>query len=139
MGCPQPDQFVIRMNELIKTNQSHLNTKPMKSVNLIPMGILSVVLSACTHETDHLNTVTQDATYMKVLGITAGNATNPYDDVGQTYKDLLVSYKSGNYAPKDYGNMVNIVTILTGRPVSTALQGTLTTIINNPEVAANSV
>jgi hypothetical protein len=26
-GCLQPSQFVIRMNELIKTNQSHLNTK----------------------------------------------------------------------------------------------------------------
>ncbi len=111
----------------------------MKSVNLIPMSILSVVLSSCTHEPDHLNAVAQDATYSKMSGIAAGNTANPYDDVGQTYKDLLISYKFGNYAPKDYGAVVKIVTILTGRPVSATLQGTLATIISNPEVAANSI
>lgn len=111
----------------------------MKSINLIPMGILSVVLSACTHENDHLKTVIQDATYMKVIGATAGSATNPYDSVGQSYRNLLLSYKSGNYAPKDYEGVIQIVTALTGRPISEQLQDTLSTIVDDPEVTGNTL
>ena len=62
----------------------------MKIVNLIPMGILSVMLLACTNETDQLNTVaSQQSTYLKTLGNTAGNENNPYDASGQSYRNGL--------------------------------------------------
>lgn len=112
----------------------------MKSVNLIPMGIISVILLACANETDQLNTVTtQETTFLKVLGTTAGNAANPYDAVGQTYKNLLVSYKSGNYSPTDYAGIAQIVSALSGRTLSPELQNTLSTILNDPKATASSI
>ncbi len=112
----------------------------MKSVNLIPMGIVSVILLACANETDQLNTVTtQETPYLKTLGSTAGNTANPYDAVGQSYKNFLVIYKSGNYSPTDYAGIAQIVSALSGRTLSPELQDILSTIVNDPKATANSI
>ncbi|MCW4470198.1 hypothetical protein OGH69_14565 [Flavobacterium sp. MFBS3-15] len=87
----------------------------MKIVNLIPMGLLSVILFACTNETDQLNSIyNKSDTYFKKLGNSAGNGANPYDGIGQSYRNALLLYKAGVHTPDNYEDIVLLVHYLLG-------------------------
>ncbi len=116
----------------------------MKIVNLIPMGIFSVMLLACTNETDQLNTVaTQKNTYLKALGNNAGNENNPYDALGQSYRNGLSLYKEGGHKPNNYENLLLLIQNLSGGASETTVDSTtlqlLASCMNTPDAALKQV
>ncbi len=116
----------------------------MKSVNLIPMGILSVMLLACTSETDQRNTVaSQQTTYLKALGNNAGNGTNPYDASGQSFTNGLSLYKASSHKPDNYEDLLLLVQDLSGHASETTndqtTQQLLASCMNTPDTALEQV
>ena len=116
----------------------------MKSVNLIPMGILSVMLLACTTETDQLNTVTtQQNTYLKALGNNAGNENSPYDASGQSYRNGLSLYRASGHKPNNYDDILLLVQNLSSGASETTVDSTtqqlLASCMDTPDAALEQV
>lgn len=82
------------------------------------MGLLSVILFACTNETDQLNSINsidnKPDTYFKKLGNSAGNGANPYDGLGQSYRNALSLYKASSHKPDNYEDLLLLVQNLLG-------------------------
>lgn len=93
------------------------------------MGLVSVILFACTTETDQLNSIdsieNKPDTYFLKLGNSAGNGANPYDYSGQFYSDGLSLYKAGDYTPVNYEDIVLLLQDLFGSVPT--ITGTATT------------
>lgn len=111
----------------------------MKSVITLPAGLfLATVLFACTDEPAQ-SPVPVAQLYAKVKSSdrTAQNLDNPYDDIGYAYTTLLDSYKTGNYNPTGFSDLLTIANILqpaTGSPLgNTETQVLLGECINNPQ------
>jgi hypothetical protein len=116
----------------------------MKIVNLIPMGILSVMLLACTNETDQLNTVaSQQNTYLKTLDNNAGNENNLFDASGQSYRSGLSLYKEGGHKPNNYDDILLLVQNLSGGALATTVDSTtqqlLASCMDTPNAALEQV
>jgi hypothetical protein len=121
----------------------------MKIVNLIPMGLLSVILFACTNETDQLNSIdsidNKSDTYFKKLGNSAGNGANPYDGIGQSYRNALSLYKAGVHIPGNYQDIVLLVQSLLGSmptitgTATTTQQQLLAACMTTPDTALEQV
>lgn len=94
------------------------------------MGLLSVILFACTNETDQLNSIdsieNKPDTYFVKLGNSAGNGANPYDGIGQSYRNALSLYKTEVHIPGNYQDIVLLVQSLLGSMPT--ITGTATTI-----------
>lgn len=113
------------------------------------MGLLSVILFACTNETDQLNSIysidNKSNTYFKKLGNSAGNGANPYDGIGQSYRNALSLYKAGVHTPDNYEDIVLLVQNLlgsmpsiTGTPPTTQQQ-LLAACMTTPDTALEQV
>lgn len=113
------------------------------------MGLLSVIVFACTNETDQLNSIdsidNKPNTYFKKLGNNAGNGANPYDASGQSYSNGLSLYKASDYKPVYYEDILLLVQNLsvsvptiTGTPTTTQHQ-LLAACMTTPDTALEQV
>lgn len=114
------------MNELIKTNQSHfLKQQTMKHVLSIPVVVLTSILCfACSDDTEQMLTKSHNkVTFLKSGVATIDNPANPFDAIGQSYRDYLDTYKSGAYSPQSYSDVCTIVNMLSaGQTVDNSLE-----------------
>lgn len=116
----------------------------MKSVNLIPAGVLSVLLVfACTDETAHTTIPTQPHAKQKPQGVIVENPANPYDAVGLSYRELLFAYRAGDYSPQNYADLVAVVNGLTNGPLlpatDTQQEVLLATCMHAPDAALSAL
>lgn len=110
----------------------------MRSINIVPMGILSAMLfSACSNEPGEV--LTNNAHTMakyKSFSTIAANKANPYDYVGNTYRTTLAAYKSGNHQPSSFAEIDSIVHVLMHNhtiPDADSKQHLLSSCVNDPE------
>lgn len=116
------------------------------------MGLLSVILFACTNETDQLNSIdsidsidNKSDTYFKKLGNSAGNGANPYDGIGQSYRNALSLYKAGVHIPGNYEDIMLLVQNLLGSmptitgTATTTQQQLLAACMTTPDTALEQV
>lgn len=113
------------------------------------MGLLSVILFACTTETDQLNSIdsieNKPDTYFVKLGNSAGNGANPYDATGQSYRNALSLYKTGVHIPGNYEDIVLLVQNLLGSmptitgTATTTQQQLLAACVTTPDTALEQV
>lgn len=110
------------------------------------MGLLSVILFACTNETDQLNSIDNKSdTNFKKLSNSAGNGANPYDGIGQSYRNALLLYKAGVHTPDKYEDIVLLVQTLFGSmptitgTATTTQQQLLAACVATPDIALEQV
>ncbi len=111
------------------------------------MGLLSVILFACTTETDPLNSIdsidNKPDTYFKKLGNSAGNGANPYDGIGQSYRNALSLYKVSSHKPDNYEDLLLLVQNLSGGASEITSDSTtqqlLASCMNTPDAALEQV
>lgn len=113
------------------------------------MGLLSVILFACTTETDQLNSIdnieNKTDIYFVKLGNSAGNGANQYDASGQSYRNALSLYKTGVHIPDNYEDIVLLVQNLLGSmptitgTATTTQQQLLAACMTTPDIALEQV
>lgn len=87
----------------------------MKHVLSIPGIVLTSILCfACSDDTEQMLTNSHHKTTFLKLGVAKiDNPANPFDTVGQSYRDYLNIYKLGAYSPQSYSDVRTIVNALT--------------------------
>lgn len=114
----------------------------MKSIILIPFGILSAILfCSCGADTEE---AVPTAVYMPHLksfssDIDISNKANRYDTIGVKYRNFLSAYKSGNYNPGSYMEIKAIVESLTNSYQLAETQELLSTCMSDPTLAMSQV
>jgi len=119
----------------------------MKNVNFPSLSLLVVtLLCSCSPEdsTDTLHPNAQDKPiHLKLGTIAPGNKSNAYDSAGESYREVLSEYQSGNYAPESLTAIKAIVNELTGSPTIMATGDTtdplLSDIIQYPETSLSTI
>jgi hypothetical protein len=116
----------------------------MKSVFLIPLGILSAIsFYGCASDAEEAVSSASYIPNVKSLGPVIGNSANPYDTVGLEYSNYLSAYKDGRYEPNSYPDVQAIVAKLTSDPTITQqdniLRALLTACISNPPIALEQI
>ncbi|PZR16207.1 MAG: hypothetical protein DI539_17910 [Flavobacterium psychrophilum] len=109
------------------------------------MGILSVMLLiACTEGDQQLLPETPNTSVsLKSSQVIIENKSNPYDAIGQDYRNFLSSYKTGTYSPSNYAAVVNSVNALTGFTALSSgnvqLRLLLNGCMNTPEITLSTL
>lgn len=90
----------------------------MKTIILTPIAVLSVLLLfACTNENEQPASVAANAQVaFKNSTVVIDNKSNPYDEAGMTYRDLLDAYKAYSSTPASYSDLINTINTLTNAP-----------------------